>query len=82
MRQQARLITPDGEKIDLPPDIYRQVKKLLNDRTRRQSRARAAKTIEATYGKYAGGDSLTHALLRERAAEREREEAKSKRLHG
>ncbi len=82
MRQPARLITPDGKEINLPPDIYLQLKHLLKMRNRRTSRARITQTIQATYGKYAQGASLTHALLAERAAERAREEAKLKRLHG
>ncbi len=79
MRQPARLITPEGKKIDLPPDIYLQVKQLLDARDRQRSRPRITQIIKMTYGKYAGNGSLTRALLRERAAERAREEAKLKR---
>ncbi len=78
----ARLITPKGQKIDLPPDVYRQVKRLLSTRSRRRSRARVDSAIRATYGKYAGGASLTQALLVERAAERAGDEVKLKRLQG
>ncbi len=72
MAQRARLITPRGKRIDLPPDVYRQVRQLLNARARRHSRARITQTIRSTYGKYAGGTSLTQALLAEHAAERAR----------
>ena len=74
MSQPARLITPRGKTIELPPDIYRQVRQMLNTRPRRRSRAKMDEVIRATYGKYAGGVSLTQALLAERAAERSRED--------
>jgi hypothetical protein len=81
-QQPARLITPQGKAIDLPPDVYRQVRRLLVTRVHRRSRARMTAAIQAAYGKYAGGASLTQALLAERAAERRREDAKLKRWHG
>jgi hypothetical protein len=81
-RQPARLITPKGKTINLPPEVYKQVKQLLSAQSRRRSRAKMTTAIRAAYGKYAGGPSLTKALLAERAAERAREEAKLKRLHG
>ena len=76
MTQTARLITPQGKSIDLPDDVYRQVEELLAAQPQQQSRAQADKAIKAGYGKFAGGPSLTQALLAERAAERAREEAK------
>lgn len=82
MTQTARLITPQGETIELTPEIYRQVRKLLATRTRRRSRAKTAEAIRATYGKYAGGVALTEALMAERTDERAREKAKLTRLHG
>ena len=82
MAQPARLITPQGKQIDLPPDVYRQVRQLLQVRSRRRSRVRITRTIRTTYGKYAGGPSLTQALLAERRTERDREDAKLKRLRG
>ncbi len=82
MHQPARLITPEGKKIDLPPDIYLQLKQLLDARARRRSPARFTQAIRTTYGKYAGRSSLTQALSAERAEERAREEAKLKRFHG
>ena len=81
-QQPARLITPKGKAIDLPPEVYRQVRHLLVARAHRRSRAHMTVVIQAAYGKYAGGTSLTQALLEERAAERRREDAKLKRLHG
>ena len=75
----ARLITPKGEVIELSPETYRQIRKLIS--TRRTRRV-AASFLQATHGKYAGKPSLTKALLAERAADRAREEAKIKRWHG
>jgi hypothetical protein len=80
MPHSARLITPDGQSIDLSPDVYRRIRRLLAP-TRRPSRARIDATIRDTYGKYAAGSSLTQALLAERAADRYREDNKSARLH-
>lgn len=82
MKQPARLITPRGKTIELSPEIYIQVRQLLNKRKYRRSRAQMTRAIRATYGKYKGGKSLTAALLAERAAERAREDAKLKRFHG
>jgi hypothetical protein len=74
-----RLITPKGEVIELTPETYRRIRKLVV--TPRSKRA-TAKFIHATYGKYAGKPSLTQVLLAERAADRDREEAKIKRWRG
>ncbi len=82
MARSARLITPKGKRIDLSDDIYKQVRALLSTHSRKRSRAKITATIRATYGKYAGGVSLTEALLVERAKERDRENAKLKLLHG
>jgi hypothetical protein len=76
MLEAARLITPQGKTIELSPEIYNQVQEILARQPKLSSRARVDQVIRATYGKYAGGDSLTQALLDERAAERSREEAK------
>lgn len=78
MSQFARLITPDGKSIDLPPEVYRQVRQILA-MPRRQSRAKLDEAIRAGYGKYADGPSLTQALLAERTADRQREDAKTAR---
>jgi hypothetical protein len=75
----ARLITPKGEVINLPPATYRQIQKLI---VAHRTRHATAKSIQAGYGKYAGKTSLTKALLTERAADLAREEAKIKRWHG
>ncbi|MBI5650644.1 MAG: hypothetical protein HZC40_09415 [Chloroflexi bacterium] len=82
MAQHATLITPQGKKIELSPDIYRQIKQLLVNSSRSHTHARVTKTIAATYGKYAGKHSLTQALLAERAAERAREAKKFGRFNG
>ena len=79
MAQTAQLITPDGKTIELSPDLYLQVKGLLNTRQRRQtarSRAKMKAAIQTGYGMAAGRDSLTAALLEERSKERARENAK------
>ena len=70
MLEVARLITPQGKTIELSPEIYKQVQELLARQPKRPARARIDRIIRDTYGKYADGDSLTQALLSERAAER------------
>ncbi|NTU62646.1 MAG: hypothetical protein HGB05_04420 [Chloroflexi bacterium] len=80
MSHSARLITPDGKSIELPPDVYRQVRRLLTA-SRRPSRAKIDQAIRETYGKYAAGSSLTQSLLNEHAAELHRETVKSSRRH-
>jgi hypothetical protein len=76
------LITPDGKKIELPPEVYKQIQKMLRERKRNTPRSRRIAHIDSTYGKYAGKTSLTQALLKERKEELAREEAKLKRRHG
>jgi len=79
MTRMAQLITPDGKTIEIPPDLYLQVKDLLDNRQRRQtarSRARMKAAIQAGFGMAAGSDSLTAALLNERSKECVREDAK------
>ena len=80
MRQPARLITPEGQAIDLPKDVYRQVKRLLDTRPARRSHVKQEAAIQRGYGLLGGGDSLTQALLDERALERARDEKKLSRL--
>ncbi len=75
----ARLITPKGEVIELTPETYRRVRKLVG--SPRQKRT-TAKFIQSAYGKYAGRSSLIKTLLAQRAADLELEEAKIKRLRG
>lgn len=82
MKQSARLITPRGKTIELPPDVYAQIQHLLSERKRRRSRAQMDRVIRMTYGKYAGKKSLTAALLRERVAERAREDSKFNQGYG
>ena len=79
MTQTAQLITPDGKKIDLPADLYLQMKGLLDayqkGKTAR-TRARMKAAIQTGYGLAADGDSLTKALLQDRSIERSSEDAK------
>jgi len=82
MHEVARLITPQGKTIELSPEVYRQVQELLARQPKRPSQARIDQAIRETYGKYAGDDSLTEALLAERAAERAREDARIIGFHG
>lgn len=82
MLETARLITPYGKTIELTPEVYRQVQEILARQSKTSTRAKVIQAIRATYGKYAGGDSLTEALLAERAAERAREDAKIALGHG
>jgi hypothetical protein len=82
MATPARLITPDGKTIELAPEIYRQIQKLLNSGYSVDAQPRRVAEIQATYGKYAGKPALTQVLLDERKADLEREEIKLKRHHG
>lgn len=76
------LITPDGKKIELPPEVYKQIQKMLQGRKRNAPLSRRLAHIDETYGKYSGGPPLLDALLKERKEELEREEAKLRRWHG
>jgi hypothetical protein len=76
MATPARLITPDGKTIELSPETYWQIQKLLNEGYPVQGQSQHVSEIRATYGKYAGEPSLVKALMGERKAERTREEAK------
>lgn len=78
MTQQAQLITPQGEKITLPPYVYAQVMEMLsaNSNPRRMARDELQAVIKETRGKYAGGKSMTQVLLQIRAEERARERKK------
>ncbi len=75
-----RLITPTGKTIELSPEDYEQIQKILREGKR--SAPRRAGHIDATYGKYAGKSSLIKALLKERKEELTREEAKLRRRNG
>lgn len=77
-----RLITPRGKTIELSPETYRQIQKILRAQKQTLTKAERVRHIEATFGKYAGKTSLTQALLKERKEELAREEARIKRRHG
>ena len=77
-----RLITPTGKTVELAPETYRQIQRLLRAKQRKTTRARRIGHIDATYGKYAGKTSLVQSLLKERKADLAREEAKIRRRHG
>lgn len=77
-----RLITPDGKTIELSRETYQQIRKLLGENGQAAPKTRRLAEIRATYGKYAGKNSLIQALLEEHQAELAREEAKLKRFHG
>ena len=77
-----RLITPSGKTIELSPEAYKQIQKILHTRKRTMTKAQRLRHIDATYGKYAGKTSLTQALLKERKEDLAREEAKIRRWHG
>ena len=82
MLEAARLITPQGKTIELSSEIYNQVQEILARQPKRSTRTRIDRAIQETYGKYSTGDSLTQALLAERAAERALEDKKVARLNG
>jgi hypothetical protein len=82
MPEAARLITPQGKTIELSAEIYNQVQEILAHQPKRSTRTRIDRAIQETYGKYSEGDSLTQALLAERAAERALEDKKVARLNG
>ena len=73
------LITPDGKKIELSPETYKQIQKILREQ---KNRAQRLARIDSLHGKYATKTSVTQALLQERKEELAREEAKLKRRKG
>jgi len=77
-----RLITPTGKTIELSPEAYKQIQKILRAQKQTLTKAERIRHIKATFGKYAGKTSLTQALLKERRQELAREEAKIKRRNG
>lgn len=81
MLTEARLITPQGKTIILSVDQYRKVAEMLavQEPPARPSLAEVRSLLEKLRGKYAGGPSLTQALLEERRQEYQREEAKIRR---
>ena len=81
MLTEARLITPQGKTIILSEDEYRKVAEILavNEPSTRPSLSEVKALLAKLHGKYAGGRSLTQALLEERRQEYQREEAKVRR---
>ena len=77
-----RLITPNGKTIELSPETYKQIQKLLRDNKQVKPNASQIARVEATYGKYAGKTSLTQALLKARKEDIDLEEAKMRRHNG
>ncbi len=77
-----RLITPDGKTIELSKEAYRKIRDMLAVKDQPIDRESKLKKLRSLYGKYAGGPSLTKALLEEHALERARDEARIKRLNG
>ncbi len=45
MSRHARLITPGGRAIELPDEVYREVRRLLRAKARRRSRAKAVRLL-------------------------------------
>lgn len=76
-----RLITPAGKTIELSPETYKQIQKILRAQKRTMTKTQRIRHIETTFGKYAGKASLTRALLDERKADLAREEARMRRKH-
>ena len=75
---EAQLIKPNGERIVLPPHIYERVIEMLvvDESIPQLTRDELKQVIAETMGKYAGGKSMTEALLQMRAEDRTREQAK------
>jgi hypothetical protein len=81
MAYTARLITPQGQTIPLSPQTYESVLKFLEEQEPSPVLTLSAlrSLLEETQGKYAGHPSMVRALLAERRAERQREEARRQR---
>jgi hypothetical protein len=79
MTLSARLITPKGEIIELSPETYRRVRKLIVSSHPKRT---TSSFIQSTYGKYADKPSMTKALFAERTTDLALEETKIKRWHG
>ena len=78
--EQPRLITPQGATIILTPELYQAVLRIvaLDLPKSKLSREERLAFIREARGKYRGEPSLTKALLEERAAERAREDARTR----
>lgn len=75
-----RLITPDGEIIELSQETYQKIQELLAENQQDTQHQLRVGYIDATYGKYAGEPSLIEALIRERREELMREENDDRRI--
>ena len=75
-----RLITPEGEIIELSLEAYQKIQELLGENQQDTQRQPRAGHIDLTFGKYAGKSSLTEALIRERREELMREENDDRRI--
>jgi hypothetical protein len=73
MLNSARLITPEGKMIELSPEMYRKVQRLLDSKRTVLPLKNRLSAIRATHGKYAGKTSLTKSLLEEKQAEKNRD---------
>ncbi|MBI5823334.1 MAG: hypothetical protein HZB18_04850 [Chloroflexi bacterium] len=82
MLTSARLITPDGKMIELSPEMYRKVKRLLETNRISAPAKNRITAIRATHGKYAGNTSLTQALLQQKQIEISRENNPLRRRNG
>ena len=83
--EQAILITPQGERITLSPEVYEKVRQLIviEHPAPQMTKEELEQVIKETMGSLKGGRSLTQALLEsrreERALEMKRERARRKR---
>ncbi len=77
-----RLITPAGKTIELSPETYKKIRKILRAQKRSMTKAQRLRHIEETFGKYTADTFLTRTLLNERKAELKREEARIRQRHG
>jgi hypothetical protein len=75
-QQPARLITPDGKTIELAPETYRRIRRLLQSGVDQRAPSDVDQVLRRTFGMLAGAPSLTQALLEERRLERKREDRK------
>ena len=85
MQSAAKLVTPQGQTIILPPDTFTEVLEMVKaaEPPIAYSQEEVQRVVKETFGKYAAdGASLTQALLEERAAERRREEKRIDRAAG
>ena len=82
MLNSAQLITPEGKMIELSPEMYRKVRKLLDTKRTTSPNKNRLSAIRATHGKYAGNTSLTKSLLKQKQTEKILEKNKMRRKYG